>query len=83
MSPEEPRWRLFSRHGICSSYFPNFAAIVYFSIRRGEPLNVPETQAGLDISARPLAQASVKTVGRDHSPGSASTIFSSRIYYSK
>ncbi len=34
---------------------------------------------GLEISARPLAQASVKTVGRvqimDHSPGLASTIF--------
>ena len=36
---------------------------------------------GLDISARPLAQASVKTVGRvqitDHSPGLANTIFCS------
>ena len=35
--------------------------------------------SGLDISARPLAQASVKTVGRvqitDHSPVLASTIF--------
>ncbi len=42
---------------------------------------------GLEISARPLAQASVKTVGRvqftEHSPGLASTIFISRIYYSK
>ena len=47
-----------------------------------------ESQAsGLEISARPLAQASVKTVGRvqvtDHSPGLASTILISGIYYSK
>ena len=39
--------------------------------------------SGLDISARPLDQASAKTVGRvqitNHSRGLASTIFSSRI----
>ena len=44
---------------------------------------VNHTISGLDISARPLAQASVKTDGRvqitDHSPGLASTISSSII----
>ena len=41
----------------------------------------------LEVSARPLAQASVKTVWRvqvtDHSPELASTIIISRIYYLK
>ena len=43
--------------------------------------------AGLEISARLLAQASVKTVGRvqvtGYSPGLASTIIISRRYHSK
>ena len=42
---------------------------------------------GLEISARLLTQASVKTVGQvqvtDHLPGLASTVIISRIYYSK
>ncbi len=41
-------------------------------------MNLKNRKTGLEISARPLAQASVKTVGRVqinyHSPGLASTI---------
>ena len=54
--------------------------IVTVSVSPVELLNT-----GLDISACPLAQGSVKAVGRvqitDHSPGLASTIFSFRINY--
>ena len=43
------------------------------------------TETGLEINARPLAQASIKTVGQvqvtDHSPGLESTMVISRIYY--
>ena len=51
------------------------------------PRPVPSSNlSGLKINARPLAQASVKAVERvqvtDHSPGLASTIITSRIYYS-
>ena len=63
-----------------------FATFIQTAIGRQLTLNVKiHLTTGLEISARPLAQASVKTVGRvqitDHSPGLASTIIISRIYY--